>query len=205
MQALVQRIIRRATPPLLFVRLGEILDIPATGELADKLWQTCYALPNVLRLPEERSPTTRLIHRSCRLERALVATAREVNRPLPLYEFQWELNERFGPLFATGSFDELRRCLEQSQLFLRNTADEFILDIHLDQLGLDADGIRRACAEILSESKEIVGCEDLLERLEADGKSWEELSPDILASLMRADATFQEVGCDRFRVKTCKH
>jgi len=188
---LVQRVIRRATPPLTFTRLGEILDVSVAGELAGRLWQTCAALPDVLRIPEERSPGTRLIHRSCRLERALVATAGEVNRPLPLYEFQWELNERFGPLFASKSLDELRRCLEQSQMFLRNAAGEFILDVHLDQLGLDATAIRRACAEILSESKEIVGCEDMLERLEADGKIWEELSPDILASVLRDDCTFQ--------------
>jgi hypothetical protein len=202
---LVQRVIRRATRPLTFARLAEILDTPATGDLADKLWQTCVALRDILRLPDEHSPDTRLIHQSCRLERALVATAREVNRPLPLYEFQWELNERFGPLFASKSSEELRRALEQSQFFLRNADDEFILDVHLDQLGLDADAIRRACAEILSESKEIVGCEDLLERLEADGKVWENLSPDILASLLRDDDGFQEVGRDRFRVNTCKH
>jgi hypothetical protein len=202
---LVQRVIRRATPPLTLARLAEILNVPTNGELADKLWQTCAALPDVLRIPDERSTCTRLIHRSCRLERALVAVAREVNRPLPLYEFQWELNERFGPLFASKSLDELRHALEQCPLFLRNADDEFILDVHLDQLGLDGDAIRRACAEILSESKEIVGCEDLLERLEADGKAWEELSPDILASLLRDDAVFQEVGRDRFRVKTCKH
>jgi len=45
----------------------------------------------------------------------------------------------------------------------------------------------------------------MLERLEADGKSWAELSPDILASLLRDNPTFQEVGRDRFRVKVCKH
>jgi Sigma-70, region 4 len=202
---LLHRVIRRAVPPLTFVRLCEILDVPCAGELAEKLWQTCSALSNVIHIPEERSDKSRLIHRSCRLERALVATAREVNRPLPLYEFQWELNERFGPLFVTTPLNDLRRGLEHSAMFLRNAADEFILDIHLDQLGLDADAIRRACAEILSESNEIIGCEDMLERLEADGKSWAELSPDILASLLRDDPTFQEVGRDRFRVKACKH
>jgi len=202
---LIQRVIQRATPPLTFGRLAEILDVGPTGELADKLWHTCTASPEVLRIPEERSAGTRLIHHSCRLERALVATAREVNCPLPVYEFQWELNERFGTLFASKSSEDLRRALEQSSMFLRNAAGEFILDIHLSQLGLDADVIRRACSEILSESREIVGCEDLLERLEADGKSWEELSPDILASLLRDDAIFQEVGRDRFRVKSCKH
>jgi hypothetical protein len=89
-------------------------------------------------------------------------------------------------------------------MFLRNAYDEFILDIHLEQLGLDAAAIRAACYELLSQTNEIVGCEDLLERLEEDGKSWEDLSADILASLLRDDATFQEVGHDRFRLKICK-
>ena len=202
---LVERIIRRATPPLSFARLCEILDVPAGGEFADNLWQTCSALRNVVRIPDECSESTRIIHRTCRLERALVATAREVNHPLPLYELVWELNERFGQMFNDKSQEDIRRCLEQCPLFLRNAAGQFILDIHLEQLGLDADAIRRACAEVLSQSNEIVGCEDLLERLEADGKSWEELSPDILASLLRDDPMFQEIGCDRFRLNACKH
>jgi hypothetical protein len=202
--SLIERAIRRAEPPLKFARLCEILNFPVEGNLVDKLWQTCAAIPAILRLPDECTGVTRLIHKSCRLERALVATAREVNRPLPLYEFQWELNERFGPLFAMKTLDDLRRCLEHSPLFLRNANDEFILDIHLEQLGLDAAAIRTACHELLSQTNEIVGCEDLLERLEADGKVWEDLSADILASLLRDDATFQEVGHDRFRVKVCK-
>lgn len=202
---LVERVIRRGEPPLRFARLCEILNFPAEGTLVEKLWQTCAALPGIIRLPDECSGTTRLIHKTCRLERALVATAREVNRPLPLYEFQWELNERFGSLFAAKSSDELRRCLEQSPMFLRDADDEFILDVHLEQLGLDAAAIRGACFELLFQTNEIVGCEDLLERLEMDGKSWEELSADILASLLRDDERFQEVGRDRFRVKACKH
>jgi len=201
---LVESVIHRAAPPLTFLRLCEILDVASAGELADKLWQTCSAMPDVIRVPEERSDTSRLVHRSCRLERALVATAGEVNRPLPLYELQWEVNARFGPLFATKPLDEYRRTLEQSTMFLRNAAGEFILDIHLDQLGLDAHAVRRACADLLSETNEIVGCEALLERLEADGKSREDLSPDILASVLRDDAAFQEVGRHRFRLKPCK-
>ncbi len=201
----VGRIIRRAVPPLTFVRLCEILAIPSSGPLADTLWQTCAALREVLRIPEEHSDNTRLIHRTCRLERALVATAREVNRPLPLCELVWELNERFGQLFNNKSPEDIRHCLEQCPLFLRNAAGQFILDIHLEQLGLDTDAIRRACAEVLSQSNKIVGCEDLLERLEADGKSWEELSPDILTSLLRDDPMFQEIGRDRFRLNTRKH
>ncbi len=202
--AIVERVIQRAAPPLTFARLCSILEVPPVGELSERLWQNCAKLSEIVRIPEERSDTSLLIHESCGLERALVATAREIKSPMALYEFQWALNDRFGALFATKSLDELRRSLEQSPMFLRNAADEFILDINVDQLGLDGAAIRQACAEILSESNEIVGCEDLLERLEAVGKSWEELSPDILASLLREGTTFQEVGYDRFRVRTCK-
>jgi hypothetical protein len=53
--ALVQRVIRRAAPPLTFFGPAEILDVSATGELADTLWQTGAALADVLRIPEERS------------------------------------------------------------------------------------------------------------------------------------------------------
>ncbi len=183
---LVQRVIRRATPPLTFARLAEILDTPATGDLADKLWQTCVALRDILRLPDERSPDTRLIHQSCRLERALVATAREVNSPLPLYEFQWELNERFGPLFTSKSSEELRRALEQSQFFLRNADDEFILDVHLDQLGLDADAICRACAESSRSRKKLSvarTCWNALKRTARFGKSFHPTSSGLCCAM----------------------
>lgn len=202
--ALVERVIRRSEPPLSFSRLCSILEVPDGGRLADKLWQTCASLRSVIRSPADRTPTALLLHKSCSLERALAATARAVGRPLPLYEFQWDLNARFGPLFTQRSSAEIGRCLEQSQLFLRNADGEFILDINLDQLGLDEEAIRRASLEILSDSNEIVGCDDLVERLEAEGKVWEELSPDILGSLLREDGAFQEVGHNRFRAKPCK-
>jgi hypothetical protein len=203
--ALIERIIRRGEPPLRFARLCELLNIPTEGNLAEKLWKTCASLTSIIRLPDTCASVTRLIHTACRLELALVATAREVNHSLPLYEFQRELNERFGPLFAMKTLDELRRCLERSAMFLRNADDEFVCNIHLERLGLDGTAIRAACYEVLSRTNEIVGCVDLLERLEADGKSWETLSANILASLLRDDETFQECGHDRFRVKLCKH
>lgn len=202
---LIDRVIKRSEPPLSFVRLCDVLGVENEGTVADQLWQTCVSLRSIIRSPDERTPSTMLIHKSCSLERALVATARVVGRPLPVYEFQWELNTRFGPLFVQRTNSEIRRCLEQSHLFLRDSDGEFILDIHLDQLGLDEDAVRQACAEILSDSNEIVGCDDLIERLEAEGKVWEDLSPDILGSLLREHEEFQEVGRNRFRAKPCKH
>jgi hypothetical protein len=202
--ALIERVIRRSEPPLSFGHLCEIFEVPNEGPLAHKLRQTCAALRSVIRSPDKGMPSTLLLHKLCSLERALVATARAVGRPLPVYEFQWELNTRFGPLFAKRSNAEIGRFLAQSRLFLRNANDEFILDFQLDQLGLDEEAIRQASLEILSDSNEIVGCNDLIERLEAEGKVWEELSPDILGSLLREDEAFQEVGRNRSRAKPCK-
>jgi hypothetical protein len=122
---------------------------------------------------------------------------------MPAYEFQWELNTRFSPMFGQASSAEVSKTLGKSLFFLRNADDEFILDIHLEQLGLDEKAIRRACLDILSETNEIVGCDDLVERLEAEGRSWEELSPDILGSLLRESKDFQEVGHNRFRAQPC--
>jgi hypothetical protein len=201
---MIERIIRRSEPPLTFACLCELLKIANNDEVVATLWQTCAVLRDVVRSPNECTPGTLLLHKNCSLGRALVATAGAINRPLPLYEIQWELNARFGPLFAQRSNAEIKRCLEQSRLFLRDSDGEFILDIHLDQLGLDEEAIRRACLEILSESNEIIGCDDLIERMETEEKVWEELSPDILGSLLRGDEAFQEVGRNRFRAKPCK-
>jgi hypothetical protein len=115
------------------------------------------------------------------------------------------LNSNFGPLFANRESAEIRRCLEHSRFFLRDADDQFILDVHLDLLGLDEDAICSACREILAQSNEVVGCEDLMERLEAEGKIWEELSPDILGSVLRERQEFEEVGQNRFRATSCKH
>jgi len=201
---LVEKVIRRSEPPLTFARLCEILAVPSAGGAADKLWQTCASLRSVVRSSDEQNANARLLHKTCSLERALVATARASGRPLPLYEFQWELNSNFGPLFTDRESGDIRRCLEHSRFFLRDADNQFILDVQLDQLGLDDEAISSACREILSHSNEVVGCEDLMERLEAEGKVWEELSPDILGSVLRERPEFEEVGHNRFRV-TCKH
>ncbi len=78
-----------------------------------------------------------------------------------------------------------------------------MLDVHLDQLDLDEETIRSSCVGILQQSNEILGCEEMIERLEAEGKVWPDLSPDVLGSLLRSAETFQEIGKNRFRLKPC--
>ena len=199
--AAVERIIRRADPPLTMNHLCEIVGIAPHGELADKIWRTCQSLKTVVRKPDECSPETVLLHKKCPLERALVATARQVSRPMPVYEIQWELNERFGALFEGRAPAEIERCLRQSPMFVRDADGNFILDEHFDQTGFDVAGIRAACFAILSQANEIIGCEDLLDRLESEGKGSEDLSPSILAAMLRGSEEFEEVGHNRFRAK----
>jgi len=201
----VERIIRRADPPLTMKCLCEIVNIPANGQLAAKLWETCRLLKLVIRKPDKCSPETVLLHKKCSLERALVAIARQTDRPLPVYEIQWELNKYFGYLFGKRSLDEIKRCLGYSPMFVRDAEDNFILEVHLDRMGFDTAGIRDACFGILSQANEIVGCEDLLERLEAEGEGINDLSPEILAAMLRGGDEFEEVGRSRFRAKPCKH
>lgn len=73
---LIEKVVRRSEPPLTFARLCEILTIPSEGGLADKVWQTCTSLRYVVRSTDEQTGNTRLLHKSCSLERALVVTAR---------------------------------------------------------------------------------------------------------------------------------
>lgn len=203
--ALIERIIKRSEPPLYFGNLCEILGVKPEGVLSNELWQTCSSLTEVIRSPEKHSVDTRLIHRSCSLERALVAAAHAKNRALPHYEFQWVLNDLFGPLYADRTNTEIKRCLEQSRLFLRDANADFVLNNYVDQLDLDEEAICHACLKILVQSNVIVGCDDLIERLEDEGKIWENLSPEILGWLLRENEAFEEIGHNRFCANPCKH
>jgi hypothetical protein len=203
--AFVEQVVRRADPPLRFARLLEILGVPVESKTAQLLWPSIANSTEILQVPATQGPETVLVHKDCSLERALAGIAIEQNCAMPSYEIQWHLNDRFGTMFTDRPLSEITRCLEQSRLFVRTTNGGFILDTHLEQLGLDEDAIRSACHTLLSHSNEMVACEDLIERLQVDGKSWEELSPAVLASFLRSDDQFEEVGHNRFRIRPCKH
>ncbi len=91
----VNRAIARSEPPLTFGDVCRMLEIPTHGELADRLWRTVKALPKVTLKSLRQNPETLLIHENWSLSRALRAVLANAERPLPAYELQWQLNERF--------------------------------------------------------------------------------------------------------------
>jgi hypothetical protein len=56
----VETAVRLSQGPLTFGRLCELLSVPSTGGIADKLWQTCCSVPSISRNPDQQSVTSRL-------------------------------------------------------------------------------------------------------------------------------------------------
>ena len=198
---LVKRIISRAERPITFGALCEILEIPLSGSLADRLWQTVRGLPKVKTRPAIQLAETVLLYQRQNLERALFITLAEAGRSLPPFEVQWELNDRFGMAFRDKSLSDIEACLRQSRRFIRNAKSEYMLDAHLDQYDFDVAGISQSCYDILAGGNAIIGGEDLLERLEAEGIEVENLSSHMLIALLRSDERFEEIGSNRFRAR----
>lgn len=199
---LVNRIIGRSEPPFSFGQLCSVLEVSGDDRLADRLWKTVQSLPKVRCQPNEKRIDTVLSHDSWSLERALSALLTQATRALPPYEIQWELGDRFGPAFSSRSLADVERALERNALFVRNTAGAYILDHQLEDHLPDFGSFRDACFEILSNCNEIVGCEDLLERIRAEGIDVKNVSTSMLASILRGDESFEEIGSQRFRAKT---
>ncbi len=197
----VNRLIARSEPPMTFGDVCRILKIESHGELADRLWRTAKALPKVAIKPLQQTPDTLLIHKNWSLLRALRSVLANAERPLPAYEIQWELNERFRQTFGDKSVAEVERCLQQNNLFMRNVQGEYLLNKHLERDETETFNIRQACLEILSSENRIIDSDDLIERLATEAVEVENLSPDILATLLRDDEAFEEIGSNRFRVK----
>jgi hypothetical protein len=193
---LVNRIIRRSEPPLTFRRLCQILEIPPEDSLATPLWRTIESLQKVGREPDVQNAKTLLSHRSWSY--AVLALA---NRALPPYEIQWELTDRYGSSFNEKSLAEIETSLDRGTIFVRNSSGEYLLDKHLEGYLPEFASVRQSCFEILSNCNEIVGCDDLLERMGVEGIDVEKLSPSMLASLLRGDETLEEVGNRRFRIR----
>ena len=82
---------------------------------------------------------------------------------------------------------------------MRNAAGEFLLDDDFELEDYDVDALRAASVKTLLESSDIADCNDLIERLELQGFDLEELSADMLASILRGCEGLREVGLQRFR------
>lgn len=197
----VNRAVVRSEPPLTFGDLCLKLEIAETGFSADKLWRTLRTLPKMRFKPNAQSPETTLIHTNWRFERAIQKVLAEAERPLSAYEIQWELNRIFGATFAEKKLDSIKNRLESDELFVRNAQGEFLLNEQIDQDDASADLLRQACLEILilKEENAVLSAEDLLEKLEAEDLTGDNLSAEMLAVLLRGDATFQEIGTNLFR------
>ena len=195
----VERAIRRAELPLTFAGLCDIFGFDSEHRHAALLWTTCVAVRRIRRSPQERSPSTVLLHERCSFERVLVAAVKTLGHHAPAYEIQWELAARFGDLFARLTVADLEDRLNSSPRFVRNAAGAFALDEDTTLTDFDLDALHAAAMKLLVESREIVGCDDLLDRLENQEIELDELSPDLLASILRGMPGLDEIGHNRFR------
>ena len=198
-KAFVNRAIARSEPPLTFGDLCRKLEIAENETLADKLWRTLRALPKLRFKPNNQSPETTLIHTNWRFERAVQKVLAQAERPLSAYEIQWELGRIFGVTFDEKKLDSIKNCLENDELFVRNSQGEFLLNEQLDESNLDAELLRQVCLEILKEENAVLSTDDLLEKLAAEDLVSDNLSAEMLAVLLRGDASFQEIGMNLFR------
>ena len=200
-RATIERAVRRAAPPISFAGLCATFGVSSEGPQADILWKGCAGSSQLRRAPDMQSSETLLLHKSVSLEQALASIARSLQRPAPAYELQWELSAKFGEIFARIGLSEIEERLNRSERFIRNAAGDFILDEDLDLEDFDAESLRAASVKSLSESRDIANCDELIERLEAQGFDLEELSADMLASILRGAEGLQEIGDQRFRAK----
>ena len=197
----INRLVSRSEPPLTFGDLCRKLEIGESENSADKLWRTLRALPKVRFKPNSQSPDTILVHTNWRFERAIRKILAQAGQPLSAYEIQWESNRVFGKTFDEKNLEQIKSCLQNDELFARNPQGAFLLNEQIEQSDLDADLLRQSCLEILKEENAVLSADDLLEKLEAEDLIGDELSAEMLAVLLRGDATFEEIGMNLFRAK----
>jgi hypothetical protein len=200
-RSVIESAVRRRTPPVSFGLLCDSFGIGQESEDAVILWKTCAASPKLRRAPEKQTPQTLLLHKSLSLEAALASILRELQRPAPAYELEWELSAKFGTIFAHVSLSSIEERLTRSARFLRNAAGEFLLDAELDLEQYDVEALRDAVHSSLAQSADVVACSDLIERLGQQGFDVTELSADMLAAILRGSKDLQEVGHQRFRAR----
>lgn len=200
-RSIVERVVRQVDPPVTFAQLCERFRIPVKGAAADLLWKSCAGSKRLRRAPDRRGEDTLLMHTSVSLEQALASIARNLGRPAPAYELEWELRAKFGELFGNVRLQRIEERLGKSPRFLRNVDGAFFLDADLDLGEFDVSAIRAAAANVMRQERAILSSDDLLERLESNGFDLEGMTRGMLASLLRGSEELEEVGRERFRAK----
>lgn len=200
-RAAIEREVGRLTPPVSFATLCNTFGVPVDGTQARLLWKTCAGSSKLRRAPDKQSAETLLMHKRVSLEQSLATVARALQRPALAYELQWELNARFGEIFADIGLNRIDERLQHSKRFLRNAAGEFMLDMDFDLADFDLEALRTASVKMLAESRDIAACDELIDRLEMQGFELDELSTDMLAFILRGAEGLQEVGHQRFRAR----
>jgi hypothetical protein len=200
-RSIVERVVRHLDPPVTFAQLCDRFRIPVKGSTADLLWKSCARSKRLRRAPDRRGEDTLLMHTSVSLEQALASIARNLGRPAPAYELEWELRAKFGELFGNVRLQRIEERLDKSPRFLRNVDGAFFLDADLDLAEFDVSAIRAAAAKLMRQERAILSSDDLLERLEWDGFDLEGMTRGMLASLLRGSEELEEVGRERFRAK----
>lgn len=194
----INRFVSRWEPPLTFGDLCQKLGIAEIRNLTDQLWQTLRALPKIKIKSKEKTPETILVHMNWRLERAIQKVLAQDESPLSSHEIQWELNKLFGTTFSDRKLNTIINCLQNNEMFVRNPQGEYMLDEQLDLAVFDTEWLRYACIEILTEENAMLSADDLLEKLEAEELANENISGDMLATILRGDISFNEIGTNMF-------
>jgi len=145
-----------------------------------------------------------LSHKSWSLKKVIFSILENANRPMLLHEIIWELNALFGFTFGKKTIAKIKHILNASKIFACNNEKEYLLNKNVEYPDVDIDSIQNKCCEILFNSNEIVGCDDLLERLESEGIEIKDLSPSMLSAILRNNNKIEEIGKNRFRIKQWK-
>ena len=198
---LLDSIIKRAEPPISFSALCGILSIdPGADSAAEILWSAVNRLPGVLVSHRRDKNTATLIHKEWHISHILYSILFSAERPLSLEEVYWAFKDGFKELYPHAGMNTLKRYLQNHCMIVQDNTGEYMPHMHMERIGIDSDVVADRCRDVLCRKREIVGCEDLLERIKMEGVNVKNISPSMLGALLRSRRDlFEEVGRHLFR------
>ncbi len=112
----IERTVSRAEIPLRFGALCNRFGFRPNSKLAQRLWNTCASVDDILKQPDAMATDTVLFHTSARLERAAAAALEFLGRAADPKEIKQALGKLFGTHFGDATLAEIKAAL-------RNNAD----------------------------------------------------------------------------------